>query len=280
MNSFEDRNVDAPTVSGFGQEWSRFDQADLSKSDSEAIFRDYFSIFPWELLKSDAVGIDVGCGSGRWAMCIAPLVGRLHVLDASGEALIVARRNLAGHANVVFHHSSVADIPVSDASLDFAYSLGVLHHVPDTLGAIRAITAKLKLGAPILVYLYYAFDMRPFWFRMLWRVSDALRRVVSRMPHSLRYLVSQLLAIAVYWPLARVAKILDLFGVMPESWPLSYYRDKDLYVMRTDALDRFGTRLEHRFTRDQIHALLESAGVGEVRFSDRQPYWCAVGIRR
>jgi hypothetical protein len=50
--------------------------------------------------------------------------------------------------------------------------------------------------------------------------------------------------------------------------------------MRTDAYDRFCTRLEQRFTREQIHGMLAAAGFQDVRFSDRVPYWCAVGIKR
>ena len=43
--------------------------------------------------------------------------------------------------------------------------------------------------------------------------------------------------------------------------------------------DRFGTPLEHRFTREDIAALLERAGLEKVRFSDLAPYWCAVGYK-
>ena len=50
--------------------------------------------------------------------------------------------------------------------------------------------------------------------------------------------------------------------------------------MRTDSRDRFGTPLEQRFTRNEIAAMMESAGLDDVRFSDRAPFWCAVGIKR
>ncbi|HEC15230.1 MAG TPA: hypothetical protein ENI99_01440 [Sedimenticola sp.] len=58
------------------------------------------------------------------------------------------------------------------------------------------------------------------------------------------------------------------------------WRDKSFYVMRTDALDRFGTRLEKRFRRDQIAAMLEAAGFCDIRFSTREPFWCAVARKR
>jgi ubiquinone/menaquinone biosynthesis C-methylase UbiE len=272
-------NIDDATVAGFGDEWSRFDQHDLSRQAQQQIFDDYFSIFPWGVLPTDAVGADVGCGSGRWAALVAPRVGRLVLLDASGDALAVAKKNLADFPNIRFEQASVGSLPLEDSSLDFAYSLGVLHHVPDTAAAIRSIAKKLKSQAPFLVYLYYSFDNRSPVYRAIWKTSDMVRRLVSRMPFGLRYWVSQALALTVYWPLARLALLLEMFGICPGNWPLAYYKDKPFYVLRTDALDRFGTRLEQRFSRAEITAMLEDAGFKDVLFSERMPYWCAVAIK-
>jgi hypothetical protein len=67
------------------------------------------------------------------------------------------------------------------------------------------------------------------------------------------------------------------FGCNVANWPLSAYRARTYYVMRTDALDRFGTRLEHRMSRAQIGAMMEQTGLGDIRFSETVPFWCAVG---
>lgn len=139
-----DNNLDAKTVEGFGDEWSRFDQSSLSNSELRTMFDTYFSVFPWERLPADAIGFDLGCGSGRWAKLVAPRVGKMHLIDPSADALAVARRNLNGAANCEFHHAGVADIPLADESCDFGYSLGVLHHIPDTEAGLRACVAKLK----------------------------------------------------------------------------------------------------------------------------------------
>lgn len=273
------KNIDLNTVVGFGREWSSFDQNGLSEEDKSKIFDDYFHIFPWDKLSPNAIGADIGCGSGRWAQVVAPRVGHLHLIDASQEALQVAKNNVSPLGNCSFHHASVGDLPFSDNSLDFAYSLGVLHHVPETVEGISSIAKKLKQGSPFLVYLYYAFDNQPIWFRMMWRVSDIIRRFISRLPYILRLVLSQLIAILIYFPLARAARLLDLLKVMPRSWPLGYYRDKSFYVMRTDALDRFGTRLEQRFSKQKIELMLKKSGFKDIYFSDEQPYWCAVGIK-
>jgi len=275
-------NVDPDVASGFGHEWSTFRQSDreLSQRDRETIFRSYFSIFPWQELPTNAVGIDVGCGSGRWSVMVAPRIGHLHLLDASKDALAVARQNLSDVRNVSFHLASVDEIPLEDNSLDFAFSLGVLHHVPDTAAGIRSIAAKLKAGAPFLIYLYYALDNRPWWYRAIWRSSDLLRVVVSSLPQRARLAVSQVIAVIAYWPLARLAKLVEVAGFSPASLPLESYRNRKFYVMRTDAYDRFCTKLEQRFSRQQIEQMLLEAGFDEIRFSNDVPYWCAVGKKR
>ena len=272
-------NLDEATVVGFGREWSAFDQAGLEDGELDALFAQYFAVFPWERVGRDAVGFDLGCGSGRWARRVAPRVGTLHCIDASGDALAVARRNLAGIDNCVFTQASVDALPLAPQSMDFGYSLGVLHHVPDTEAGLRACAHVLRPGAPLLVYLYYAFDNRPGWYRALWRASDALRRRLSRAPHRVKLAVTSVIAVAVYLPLARAAALARRAGLRAQSWPLAYYADRSLYTMRTDAYDRFGTRLEQRFTREQIAAMLTRAGFQDVRFSDGEPFWCAVATR-
>jgi SAM-dependent methyltransferase len=272
-------NLDPASVAGFGDEWSRFDQRESSTDDLQRNFEKYFAVFPWDSLPPSSVGFDLGCGSGRWSRLLAPRVGTLHCVDASEKALDVARRNLASCDNCVIHHASVDDLPFADASMDFGFSLGVLHHVPDTERGIRDCVAKLRPGAPFLLYLYYAFDNRPWWFRALWRGTDVVRHIITRLPTGLKHVSAELIAATIYWPLAKLAALAERLGVNVVNFPLTFYRDQSYYTMRTDALDRFGTRLERRFTAGEIRAMMERAGLSNIRFSSAAPYWCAVGTR-
>jgi ubiquinone/menaquinone biosynthesis C-methylase UbiE len=274
----KNKNIDLPTVDGFGDEWERFDQSELDSQEAQKLFDMYFNVFPWSDLPKNAEGFDLGCGSGRWAKMVVPLVGRLHCIDPS-SALEIARRNLANNDNCEFHSASVDDIPLADQSMDFGYSLGVLHHIPDTQAAMSTCVKKLKVGAPFLIYLYYAFDNRPVWFRMIWRLSEIMRYVISRLPHKIRYVVSQLIAGVVYFPLARFSFLAEKLGLNVNNMPLASYRSLSFYTMRTDALDRFGTQLEQRFTRDEIENMMKSSGLENIKFSSELPYWCAVGYR-
>lgn len=272
-------NLDTATVASFGDEWSRYDQSSLDDAEQRRIFDRYFKIFPWDRLPPGAEGFDMGCGSGRWAQLMQPRVGKLNCIDASDEALAVAQRSLANCANVVFIHSSVDGCPVPEGSQDFGYSLGVLHHIPDTPAAMASCVGLLKPGAPFLVYLYYQFDNRPAWFRAVWKVSELVRATISAVPNQMKHVVTDIIALMIYWPLARLAWCGEKLGFDTRNLPLYGYRDYGFYTMRTDARDRFGTPLEQRFTREEIRAMMGAAGLVDIVISDDEPYWCAVGIK-
>jgi SAM-dependent methyltransferase len=251
----------------------------LPENERIALFEAYFSLFPWGEVGGTSVGFDLGCGSGRWAQLVAPRVGHLHCVDPSEAALAVAKRNLSHLPNCDFHQASVDSIPLADSSMDFGYALGVLHHVPDTAAAMVSCVRKLRTGGIFLLYVYYALDNRPWWFRQMWRMSDRVRRLVSRMPPAPKQVFTDVVAACIYWPAAQIARAVEMSGLNPDVLPLASYRKRSFYTMRTDARDRFGTPLEQRFTAGQLRKMMTAAGLAEVRISDAPPYWCAIGRR-
>lgn len=228
-------------------------------------------------LPEDAVGFDMGAGTGRWARRVASRVGLLHVIDAAMQLLRVAEGNLSGIKNVKFHNATTDTVELPISSCDFGYSLGVLHHIPDTQAAMTDCVRLLKPGAPFLVYLYYRFDNRPSWFQALWRMSDFMRRIIHRLPARSKSSVTDMIAFTVYWPLSRLAGIVARFGGDPTSLPLSYYRASSMATFRTDSRDRFGTPLEQWFTQSEIREMMLKAGLCKIVFSEQEPFWVAVG---
>ncbi|WP_222929744.1 hypothetical protein [Synechococcus sp. SYN20] len=82
-----------------------------------------------------------------------------------------------------------------------------------------------------------------------------------------------------YWPLAQLAALAEAAGLPVGALPLSYYRRCSFYTMHTYARDRFGTPLEQRFSRAQIRQMCTAAGLVDLHFSPRAPYWCVVGFK-
>lgn len=272
-------NIDSATVEGFGEEWRAYDQSGNLQDELRVVFDKYFELIDWTSLSPAAVIMDVGCGSGRWARFASEYAERIHLVDPSKAALDVARNNLQDLDNCDFYQASTQNLPLADDSCDLVYSLGVLHHIPNTVAGIADCVKKLKPGAPFLLYLYYRFDNRPLWFKGLWFISNMIRKFLSILPFALKKFITDLIAIGVYFPLARLSRFVEKYGGNPSTLPLSIYRNGSLYTMRTDSLDRFGTRLEHRFTRVEIQRMMEMSGLEDIRFRESEPFWCAVGYK-
>lgn len=68
-------------------------------------------------------------------------------------------------------------------------------------------------------------------------------------------------------------------GLKVDSMPISEYRTRRFYIMRTDALDLFGIRLEKRFTKNQIQEMLDEVGLKNITFSKLILYGCLWDIK-
>jgi SAM-dependent methyltransferase len=269
-------NIDPATVAAFGKEWRKFGA--FSDDDISRIGDEYFDIVDREMLGDSLVALDLGCGSGRWTRYIASSYGFVEAVDPS-EAVLTAAALTQDLDNVRVTQASVDTIPFADDSFDFLLCLGTLHHIPDTSAALAAAAKKLKPGGWMLLYSYYALENRGPIYRAVFALSSLVRRLVSRLPGQLKRPFCDLIAVLVYLPAISVAR---LIGVVLgdrafNSLPLSYYANKSWFVIRNDALDRFGTPLEQRFTKDQIRGMMTVAGLGDIRFSQRAPFWHAVG---
>ncbi len=272
-------NKNNKVISSFGKEWKKFDQSKLDKLELNKIFKDYFKIFPWKLIDKSSVGFDMGCGSGRWAKVVAPRVGLLNCIEPS-VAIEVAKKNLDQNKNIKFIKLKIEEINLKTDSQDFGYCLGVLHHTENTQKNLNKCVSLLKKNAPFLVYLYYKFDNRNFIYFLIWKFSDILRSIISQLPEIFKILISDLLAIIIYYPLAKISFILDKMNFNVKNLPLSYYKNLSFYTMRTDSRDRFGTSLEKRYTKKQITNMLKEAGLYKIKFSKNAPFWCAVGFKK
>lgn len=273
------RNFNKKTIESFGEEWARFDQSGMEEKEAFEMFQSYFKIFPSKKLTKYAVGFDMGCGSGRWAKFVAPKVKQLNCIDPSA-ALNIAKNKLKEFNNVKYYKKSLDNSTLKQGSQDFGYALGVLHHVPDTRAAIKSCAKLLKPGAPLLLYIYYAFDNRPLWFKYVWILSDKIRQIICRLPKLPKFLISDFIAIFIYYPLARTALILEKIGLSFKNFPLFAYRSRSFYVMRTDSRDRFGTPLENRFTKKEIYQMMKEARLQKIKFQNKSPFWTVIGFKK
>jgi len=274
---------DSNVIRDFGDEWERFNFLDENKLQSlREQFDRYVAPLPDELRKRDNLIIaDFGAGTGRWSYFLKDFAAKIYAVEPAEKAFRVLTSRFRDDSKVVLLHESVESNQIPEKSLDLAVSLGVLHHIVDTQGAIQKIAEKIKPGGTFLGYLYYALENKAFLYRALWRLSDFIRKVISRLPKKFKLVLADFIALTIYLPLATISRILEKFEISVDSVPLHHYKDLSFHVMRNDALDRFGTTLEMRFTKTEIEEMLINAGFikSSIVFSNQEPYWTFSCIR-
>lgn len=276
--NIEGENIDKKVVDEFGDEWLKFfeqDDALVKKGGDE-----YFDILNDTIINSKTYVLDIGCGTGRWTKYLIQKVGFIEAIDPS-NAIFAADKLLGKTENVRLSKASIETLPFADGTFDFVMSIGVLHHTPNTHQALIDCVKKVKKGGYFYVYLYYNLENRGFFYKTLFKLSDLVRRIVSRLPRKMKHLICDVLAIIFYMPFISLGRFFKSLGFrnLANRMPLHGYQNHSFFIIRNDSLDRFGTRLEKRFSSKQIIEMMESAGLTDIVVSPGIPLYHAVGRR-
>ncbi|MEO7044608.1 MAG: class I SAM-dependent methyltransferase [Ferruginibacter sp.] len=269
-------NTDAKVVHDFGEEWQTFNKFDDNTIDK--LSKEYFDILNGQIINKDTYAIDIGCGTGRYSRYLSKHVKFVECVDPS-KAIYAADKLLADTQNVRLTQASTESLPFDDETFDFAMSIGVLHHIPDTQKAMLDCVKKVKKGGYFYCYLYYNLDNRSFLYKLLFQVSNLFRLVICRLPQTLKKVVCDILAVIFYMPFVLLARFFVFLGMreFSKKIPLAAYENKSFFIIRNDSLDRFGTALEHRYSKIEVVEMMKNAGLSDIVVSSHTPLYHAVG---
>jgi SAM-dependent methyltransferase len=261
----EDRALKAQreTARSFGYEWQAFSEM---LPDYEANFHWYFERFPSDSFAGKRI-LDAGCGTGRHTFHLARSgAGEVVAMDFS-QAIEVAARNNRDNANTHFVQADIYHPPFPPDSFDFIYSLGVLHHLPDPEKGFRTLLPLLRAGGYMNIYLYWNLEGETAWRRAALSVVTGVRRVTTRIPHTLLKKLSWLIAAGFQVAFVLPSRVLAHFEhtrSLADRVPLGHYRKYSFRVLYTDQFDRFSAPLENRYSRAEVASWLERAGMEDI----------------
>jgi hypothetical protein len=161
-------------------------------------------------------------------------------------------------------------------------SIGVLHHIPDTQKAMIDCVKKVKKGGYFYVYLYHNLEKRGKLFRAVFSISEGVRKVVCKFPPRLKRFSCDVLAITTYMPFVLTGRLFAAAGLKKAAAkiPLNDYQNKSFFIIRNDALDKYGTTLEQRFSEQEVITLMRNSGLDGIVVSPGGPYYHAVGKKQ
>ncbi len=244
------------TFASFGYEWNAFDDV---RTEDESFADVYFRDLDLESLKGK-VGLDAGCGKGRYTRFLAGHLAAEVALDGS-SAVEAAARNLAGFEGTAVVRSDLRSAPFAPESFDFISSLGVLHHLDDPFEGFRQLVSLLAPGGQILVYLYSRPDATSVRSVAL-RASAALRRLTTRMSHPLLKACSAPIAGILWWTFVKPGEWGEDHDVRAlADLPMYAYRRKPFRSLVLDTFDRLSAPVEHRYVWSELEPWFAATGL-------------------
>lgn len=229
----------AATAANFGWQWQHFTQSD-EKYDQQ--FLGWLAPVEKHFFK-DKVVLEGGCGKGRHTQLAAKWGARDVIgidLSAAVETAFAATRDLP-NAHII--QADIYHLPVKRV-FDYAYSVGVLHHLPDPRAGFQSLAAKVKSGGHISAWVYGAENnewitrwINPLRERMTSRMNPRTLLQLSKVPTALLFAATKM----VYGPLNRSPRGAALAGLL-------FYND---YLK---SISRFGWREQHTIVFDHLVA--------------------------
>ncbi len=277
-------------VSSFSFEWKRwrwtqFDTA--SCKSSRSTFVASTGRLPEEL--AGKLGLDAGCGAGRYMDLLARAGAEIVGLDLS-LAIEVAKQNLGHLPNCHFIQGNLLHPPFLPGTFDFAYSIGVLHHTPDTRQAFLRMAETLKPQGEAAIWVYpryrlaetfeyfpervnevlaqdVKFQIQPKWENVARRFARVLDWSVETSSEFQRFFTTRLPIRWLYWLCHAAVPLYHLYRI-PVFYPLRLITriamdpDPEWRVLHT--FDWYSPRYQWKHTYAEVRAWFEEAGLEDV----------------
>ena len=235
-------------AANFGFEWNLHSKTQLdtdSKHESEETFIEKTGFGP-EDLKGKLV-LDVGCGMGRFSDVASRWGATVIGIDLT-SAVDAAYANIGARDEVNLVQADIFKLPFRDETFDVVFSIGVLHHTPNTRSAFEQLPRLLKPGGKIAIWVYGS-GMRAWSW-----VSDIYRVVTTRLPKRMLYAMCHF---AIPW--AYVRKVPKLGQVAWRILPMSAHPDPEWRVL--DTFDWYSPTYLWKHSEAEVREWFESQGL-------------------
>ncbi len=275
-----------PTAESFGYEWQKY-KVTPKEEDIVTFFGltgidprfyenheypDTFTYYPTakdiaaidaSFLKSRLV-LDVGCGMGKYTDLVSDYGAEVVGLDLS-LALERAREKTRHKPNVHLIQGNIFFPPLRKEIFDFGFSLGVLHHTPNTETAFKKMASLIKPGGTMSAWVYPSALSR---YEALGRLvqDDLLRPILRRLPHRALYQVCRLLGAMVLLRAKlmttnlrgryKIERLLGLFAVRMH---------KDIEIASFLNFDWYSPQYRFYQSEEEVYQWYEEADFRDIR---------------
>lgn len=265
--------IERDTAAAFGWEWNQYSELEPRYRQQ---FLDWIHPVGPDFFR-DKVVLEGGCGKGRHTALAVEFGARDVIALDLGDAVAAAFRNTRHLPNAHILQADVNRPPVKRV-VDFAFSVGVLHHTPEPERGFRALASRVRPGGAISAWVYGREGNG--WIVHL--VTPIRERVTSRLPHALLDVVAGALTV----PLWLATKLVYGPTRRSRAAALLPYRDYLCYIapfpfreQRSIVFDHLVAPIAFYVRREEFAGWFERCGLRDVRIEHHNANsWRGFGV--
>ena len=245
----------AQTMSSFGYQWNAFPEVYDEWRDD---FFDFVSPLQQSYFRSK-LGIDVGCGMGRYTRVVGEEGAEIVGIDLS-DAVEAAFSNTRHLPNVHIVQGDINKPPVKTAFFDFAHSIGVLHHLPDPRSGFVSLRGLVRPGGGVIVWVY-SDTKHPIY--------GMARLVTRRLPFQILRCLCFFLAVAIWFFFIVPIKAARAIGLQSVADRIKFqrYARFPFRALHTDLFDELSAPVIHGHSEAEVREWFVSSGLDNVMTS-------------
>jgi SAM-dependent methyltransferase len=262
-------NLWGRTIRDFGKQWQRY-QDTSGFFGSMELFSDI--LFPF-LKPEDIRGCrvaEIGSGSGRIVNMLLRAGARNVLATDPSDAFEILCNNIEQPEKVTCLKIAGDQLP-GDGDLDYVFSIGVLHHIPDPKPVVKAAFRALRPGGKFLVWLYGKEGNRLYL-----SLVHPVRFITKHLPHwGLAALVWML-----YGPIVIYTRLCHRLPLPLRGYLLNIFEKMAPDKRRLIIYDQLNPACARYYTKSEAERLLVDAKFQNVQIHHRHGYsWTLVGTK-
>ncbi|MBZ5726876.1 MAG: methyltransferase domain-containing protein [Acidobacteriia bacterium] len=222
------------TADAFGYEWTHFSELEDTY---EAEFLDWIHPIGKEFFRGKLV-LDGGCGKGRH-VALSAAFGAAEVMGIDiSDAVDAAFANTRHLPNAHIVQADIYHVPLKPV-FEYAFSIGVLHHLPEPKAGFLSLAGRLAPGGRISAWVYG--EEGNWWITHL--VSPLRTVVTSRLPRAM----TKAIAFAIAVPMQATLKLLyrPVNQRAPRLKRLLFYNDYLYSISGFSFRENYSTVFDH-----------------------------------
>jgi uncharacterized protein YbaR (Trm112 family)/ubiquinone/menaquinone biosynthesis C-methylase UbiE len=244
-------------VNTFSFEWYKHKTTQLDSktglNESEETFKRK-TCFDLDKMKGKLI-LDAGCGVGRFMEVALKYGAEVVGVDLS-FAVDITQENVGANKKAHIIQADIFNLPFKERVFDYIFSIGVLHHTPNTKEAFFSLVPFVKKGGEMAIWVY---SDEGAYMKLYNRASNFWRFFTTKIPPEKLYAFCKIYANLMY-PLKRIRYLRIILQIILP--PSNYHHNRMWRIL--DTYDWLSPKYQWKHTYKEVERWFKEAGFEKI----------------